>query len=233
MPFWKSYVCTGVEVDDNDLPLEKHRIFDDDGNLKAVPTAVSSIGSSGSSNKKAKKSASPTVKAAAVHITPSRRTKSPSPKAVTPPQDNRGAHRSSAKRSAAVGGTQTSASRAPSASAQRSVSRTSKTRRSTTPTAKSAATTRRASTPRKSASTPKKKNTAAKKSPSASGKRVSASPSAKKAPSSRSPTWTVDRLKTFAKSKRIQYTGKPTKGDLIELIKAKVGRDITASPPPA
>eukprot|EP00796_Vickermania_ingenoplastis_P000900 gene900-528_t len=38
MPLWKDYVCTKIEVDDDDLPLTKHRIYDDDGTLKPAPT---------------------------------------------------------------------------------------------------------------------------------------------------------------------------------------------------
>ncbi|CCW59550.1 unnamed protein product [Phytomonas sp. EM1] len=35
MPYWENYLCTKPEVDDDDLPLPEHRIFDDYGNLKA------------------------------------------------------------------------------------------------------------------------------------------------------------------------------------------------------
>ncbi|RHW73486.1 hypothetical protein DPX39_030058000 [Trypanosoma brucei equiperdum] len=41
MPFWKYFVMTKPEVDDDDLPLAKHRIYDDDGNLK--PLTLDSI----------------------------------------------------------------------------------------------------------------------------------------------------------------------------------------------
>ncbi|KAG8349057.1 hypothetical protein ERJ75_001431500 [Trypanosoma vivax] len=34
MPFWNCFVVTKPEVDDKDLPLPKHRIYDDHGNLK-------------------------------------------------------------------------------------------------------------------------------------------------------------------------------------------------------
>nr|CCC89897.1 conserved hypothetical protein [Trypanosoma congolense IL3000] len=34
MPLWKNFITTKPEVDDSDLPLSKHRIYDDDGNLK-------------------------------------------------------------------------------------------------------------------------------------------------------------------------------------------------------
>ncbi|CCW67462.1 unnamed protein product [Phytomonas sp. Hart1] len=35
MPYWKNYLCSKPEVDDDDLPLPEHRIFDDYGNIKA------------------------------------------------------------------------------------------------------------------------------------------------------------------------------------------------------
>ncbi|EAN89641.1 hypothetical protein, conserved, partial [Trypanosoma cruzi] len=38
MPLWTHFVNTKPEVDDNDLPLPKHRIYDDDGNLKPGET---------------------------------------------------------------------------------------------------------------------------------------------------------------------------------------------------
>ncbi|KAG5473406.1 hypothetical protein LSCM4_03469 [Leishmania orientalis] len=60
MPFWKNYIYTKPEVDDDDLPLPQHRLFDDDGHIRegdvaAMVTAAwrrSSTSSNASANAK-------------------------------------------------------------------------------------------------------------------------------------------------------------------------------------
>lgn len=41
MPFWKDFVYTKNEVEDDDLPLAKYRLYDDDGKLRSSPSATS------------------------------------------------------------------------------------------------------------------------------------------------------------------------------------------------
>lgn len=41
MPLWKNFVVTENDVDDDDLPLEKYRLYDDDGKLKSPRVSVS------------------------------------------------------------------------------------------------------------------------------------------------------------------------------------------------
>ncbi|KAG5473688.1 hypothetical protein LSCM1_04315 [Leishmania martiniquensis] len=40
MPFWKNYIYTKPEVDDDDLPLPQFRLFDDDGHIRDSEVAV-------------------------------------------------------------------------------------------------------------------------------------------------------------------------------------------------
>lgn len=41
MPVWEDFISTPNEVDDDDLPLPKHRLYDDDGNLRPLPSSTS------------------------------------------------------------------------------------------------------------------------------------------------------------------------------------------------
>lgn len=36
MPFWRNFVRTNPEVDDDDLPLAEHRIYSDDGGIRVI-----------------------------------------------------------------------------------------------------------------------------------------------------------------------------------------------------
>lgn len=246
MPHWRHFIVTKMEVDDDDLPLAKHRIFDDDGQLKPVQIEVSS---SQKTPVSAKKSRPPPIKQPAHHTedrrsqsphpstgSPSSRTtnpgegpnmeeespsKSPSPVAVGSPSTTEAIRLIMSKRATAVGGTAASPSVTPPVAP-------------TTIPARS--TSRKDSAPKKSKS-PKRKTSAKRVATPVKSKSKSAEMGKSKTPKSRSQTpssstsWTVPLLKEYAKKNSIAVTGLRSRDDLVKAIKKATGKDITKTPP--
>jgi hypothetical protein len=241
MPFWKEYVHTKPEVDDDDLPLPEHRIFDDDGYLKEkVEKAVASVLRTSSSHPiNAKKSST---------LSPKRRAellKSVGAKLTSPLK----VADVTTKTPAAAAAAAAPVARSRASSRSRSPSARKSSTRSPAATPKAASTPRRASSAHKS--TPKKASpkVAAKKAtpsrPPARKRAVSpspakpkASPRAAAARSKRSrsksgsrkeakaahsktpsPKWTLQALRDFAKEKSIALEGATKKADILKAIK--------------
>ncbi|KPA80295.1 putative mitochondrial hypothetical protein [Leptomonas pyrrhocoris] len=247
MPFWKDYIYAKPEVDDDDLPLPEHRIFDDDGYIKdKVERAVAAAWRTSPSRAANAKKSSP--------LSPKRRAellKSVGAKPTTPVK-------------VVEVKAQTPAAAAAAAAPAAPLSRASSRSRSST-TRKSAARSpvrspKAASTPRSASSghkpSPKKaspnkaaaKRTSAKQStPSRSPARARArspSPTKPKAspraatrakrsrsrsgsrkaarasrPKTPSPKWTVAALREFAKDKSIPLAGATKKADILHALK--------------
>lgn len=217
MPFWKHYVVTKGEVDDDDLPLAKHRIYDDDGLLKPPSYFAHS------SPKSSKKTSATAVKVR--RSTTSNRSQSPTASSpVSPGWKSRSASSPSSspmpssarslppppsaavrQRSKAVGATPSSPLRSPQTRSQAKASLRRKRSGSAAKAAKAAEKKRRASTPSRRGST--------------AARRSSRAPSQAKSP------WTVPLLKAYADQKGISRSGASTKAALMEAIK-KGGVDI-------
>lgn len=199
MPLWTRFINTRIEVDDDDLPLAKHRIYDDEGKLKPFPQvqgrrSLEAVQTHASSAKKT--SAIPVKQAntkAAVtgSSQPRSPSKSPSPTAHSPTIPRAARSNALSRHSDSV-----SQPPAPRPSAATPAKKTAR---------KSPAAKKKSSTPSSRKSTP---------TPSSSQKKDGGAMAA----------WSVVMLRGYAMENNINVTGLRKKEELLKAVQKASGR---------
>ncbi|XQJ28584.1 hypothetical protein NXY56_004610 [Leishmania guyanensis] len=245
MPFWKNFIYTKPEVDDDDLPLPLYRLFDDDGRMKedGVATAVvaawrrSSTSSIASANAKksppvSQKTYASLLKSAATKpATPSKKTDlkgsshSPTKAASSSPSRRKSEARSPAKSPARATSPEpepvTSVSSTPRKAGPRKAlvkknSPKKSSSRLTSPKKAASRSPARARSPLPAKPKPAAKTSAGRRrSRSRSNSRVRAVAAPSEMPS---PKWSLAALKEFAKDNSIQLKGAHTKATILSAI---------------
>ncbi|CAC9506876.1 hypothetical protein conserved [Leishmania donovani] len=245
MPFWKNYIYTKPEVDDDDLPQAEYRLFDDEGRMRDDNVAAmaatawrrSSTSSKASANAKKspplsqKKHASLLKSVGAKLTTPLKEadlkdsSHSPSKAASRSPHASKLAARSPAKSPARANSPEpqpmTSASSTPRKTSPKKappkkISPKKSSSKQSSPKKAASRSPARARSPSPTKPKPAAKTSARRRrSRSRSNSRRKAATAPSKTPS---PKWTLAALKEFAKDNSIQLKGVKTKADILSAI---------------
>ncbi|CBZ24006.1 uncharacterized protein [Leishmania mexicana MHOM/GT/2001/U1103] len=238
MPFWKNYIYTKPEVDDDDLPQVEYRLFDDEGRMRDDNVAAmavtawrrSSTSSKASANAKKsppqsqKKHASLLKSVGAKLTTPLKEADlkdsphSPSKAASRSPHASRLAASSPAKSpepQPVTSASSTPRKASPKKAPLKKIS-PKKSSKQSSPKKAASRSPARARSPSPTKPKPATKTSARRRrSRSRSNSRRKAATAPSKTPS---PKWTLAALKEFAKDNSIQLKGAKTKADILGTI---------------